>query len=323
MRPAPPTILGRALAAALLLGSLAACTGGADPRQPPAAATPRAGAAPSASGAKGPAAPQSGAALHYVSNTHGEWAAAAKLGFNLVDLGPDKAVIDALPKKLRALVWLGNLDNTSCTNPGYTWAKFTAAVDRLAGDPKVFGYYLSDETHPTRCPMALEHVRARADYIRAKDPAQKSFIVVIGLTEGCKGSDQGCEFRIMRPAASHVDLIGVDPFPCSVSAGCVIDKIDQRVKVALAAGVPESAIVPVIQAFGQTCTVSGRHYYKLASQAEMVTMLQHWRSLVPEPVFDFVYTWKSEGPACPALDVSDGTHGQPDLHKVISEHNGV
>jgi hypothetical protein len=147
--------------------------------------------------------------------------------------------------------------------------------------------------------------------------------VVIGLTEGCSGADTGCEFRMLRPANSHVDLIGVDPFPCSVRAGCVIDKIDKRVTAALAAGIPRAVIVPVIQAFGQTCDADQRHYYKLASQDELVAMLQHWRALVPSPVFDFVYTWKSEGPACPALDVSDGTHGHPDLHAVISQHNGV
>jgi hypothetical protein len=144
MRPPLPTILGRVVAACLLLGAVAACTTGTGRDTAGGAPTTRAGSAPSAS-SSGPAAPESGASLHYVSNTHGEWAAAARLGFNLVDFGPDKAAIDALPNGLRALVWLGNLDNTSCSSPGYTWEKFTAAVDRLAGDPKVFGYYLSDE----------------------------------------------------------------------------------------------------------------------------------------------------------------------------------
>jgi hypothetical protein len=31
------------------------------------------------------------------------------------------------------LVWLGNLDGTTCT-PGYSWSAFTAAVDRLGHD---------------------------------------------------------------------------------------------------------------------------------------------------------------------------------------------
>src|SRR5207248_6872983 len=145
------------------------------PAARPAASTPATAATTA------PATP-AGPTLHYVSNTHGQYATAARFGFNLVDIGPGKDAIDALPAGQRALVWVGNLDNTNCT-PGYSWPQFTAAVDRLAGDPKVFGYYLSDEPHPRLCPDALAHVRQRADYIRGRDPAQKSFVVVLDTTK--------------------------------------------------------------------------------------------------------------------------------------------
>src|SRR5690348_13579862 len=181
-------ILMMALAAAT-----AACGGGSDGGTVRSAASARPSpAAPATRAATGPA-----TTLHYVSNTHGDWPAAARLGYNLVDLGPDTKAIDALPAGLRALVWLGNLDNTSCT-PGYSWDRFTAAVDRLAGNPKVFGYYLSDEPHPAVCPQAVAHLRQRADYVRARDPNQKSFIVVVGAEQG--GCVPTCEYRQLAPA---------------------------------------------------------------------------------------------------------------------------
>ncbi len=258
--------------------------------------------------------------LHYVSNTGTARAAAARLGFDLFDLNPNKAAIDALGPGQRALVWLGNLDNTSCT-AGFSWAAFTAAVDSLANDPKVFGYYLSDEPHPIRCPDALAHVRARADYIRAHAPHQISFIVLVDGPGNCKG-EYGCEYRIMRPEQSHVDLIGIDPFPCTVNlGGCQLDRITEQVLRAEAQGVPRAAMVPVYQVFGQTCPGSRDHYYQLPSATDLPAMFERWRSLVGTPAFDFAYTWRSEGPACPGLADANGSHGYPDLQSVVSQHN--
>jgi hypothetical protein len=241
-----------------------------------------------------------GPTLHYASNTHDDHAAAAKVGFNLFDLPPDKAAIDALGPGQQALVWLGNLDNTNCT-PGYSDAKFSAAVDRLAGDPKVFGYYLSDEPHPSVCPKAVEHIRQRADYIRSKDPAQRSFIVVLDAGKECHGNF-GCEYAALRPEQTHVDLFGIDPFICSIAKGCDFERIDRTVGLAEAKGIPRAAMVPVIQVFGQTCNTQQTHYYKLPSATELNQALAHWDAVLPHPRFDFAYTWASDGPACPALD---------------------
>jgi hypothetical protein len=79
-------------------------------------------------------------------------------------------------------------------------------------------------------------------------------------------------------------------------------------------------MVPVIQVFGQTCNDKD-HYYKLPSPDELRQSLRQWDTELPNPVFDFAYTWASEGPACPALDRSNGTGGNPDLQSVIREHN--
>lgn len=278
----------------------------ADAAPPPPSASVVPLSSPTASA---PAAPT----LHYASNTHDDRAAAAKVGFNLFDLPPDKAVIDALGPGRQALVWLGNLDNTNCT-PGYSDAKFTAAVDRLAGDPKVFGYYLSDEPHPSICPAAAQHIRARADYIRSKDPVQKSFIVVLDAGKECHGNF-GCEYAALRPEQTHVDLVGIDPFICSIAKGCDFDRINRTVALAEAKGIPRTAMVPVIQVFGQTCNTQQTHYYKLPSPDELNQALGHWDAVVPHPRFDFAYTWASEGPACPALDKAT------DLQSILRSRN--
>lgn len=257
--------------------------------------------------------------MHYISNTGSDLSKVAGLGFNLFDMGPDKSRIDSLGANQKALVWLGNLDNTNCT-PGYSWSEFTSAVRRLADDPKVFGYFISDEPHPSECPKAAAHIRMRADYIRQQDPRQKSFIVVMDASRLC-GSDMGCEYRQLKPSITHVDFVGIDPFPCRIGGGCSPDKIDLEVTRAVHEGVPVENIVPVFQVFGQDCASNKTKYYAQPLPAELATMLTHWATLVPGPAFDFTYTWRSDGPACPALDRANGDTAYPDLQEVMAQHN--
>ena len=273
---------------------------------------------PGPSGTTAPSVAHSGTTYHYISNSGRNIGPVARLGFNLFDMGPDKGRIDSLGSGQKALVWLGNLDNTSCT-PGYSWSEFTAAVRRLANDPKVFGYYLSDEPHPNVCPNAAAHIRQRADYIRDHDPSQKSFIVVMDASRNC-GVDLGCEYRLLRPEITHVDLIGVDPFPCRIGTGCAPDKIDLEVSRAIGGGIPIDKIVPVYQVFGQECSHKATKYYAQPSTTQLQTMMDQWADLVPNPAFDMSYTWRSEGPACPGLDVASGG-AHPDLQATVKQHN--
>lgn len=254
---------------------------------------------------------------HYISNTGSDIETVAKLGFNLFDLGPDKSRIDALGPGQQALVWLGNLDNTNC-HPGYTWSEFQTEVRRLANDPKVFGYFISDEPHPGTCPNAVRDIRQRADFIRAENPLQKSFIVVMDAARIC-GSAMGCEYQQLNEALTHVDLIGIDPFPCAIATGCAPDKIDLEVQRAIEGGISLDAIVPVFQVFGQRCAANKSKYYLQPTAAELKAMLAEWHALVPNPEFDYTYTWRSSGPACPALDRADGSSS---LQSVMQGHNG-
>jgi hypothetical protein len=278
---------------------------------------------PSRTPSRTPAPHPAGPTRHYIANLDGHRDAVAALGYNLFDTGSDPGSVDALDDGQRALVWMGSLDNADCATPGYSWAQFTAAVDALAGNPKVFGYFLADEPHPKDCPTAVADIRQRADYIHTHDPSHVSFIVVLDGSNQC-GGGYGCEFTALRPAQTHVDLIGLDPYPCNVdnaAQACAYKKIDDAVHRAVASGIPISAVVPVFQAFGQACRTGSAPYYRLPSAAELRTMLAHCAALVPRPVFDYTYTWGRQGSACPTLSDADGSNGQPDLQSVLREHN--
>lgn len=274
--------------------------------------------------------------LHAAFNTHGDIAELSALGFNLFDISGSKtnpenilAVINALPEGTQALVWLGNLGNASkgqsCPTPGFSDAEFEAQVDRLANNAKVFGYNLSDEPHPSVCPDAANAIKARSDYIHTHAPEQKTYITILDGSNMCP-EGEGCEYRALRPEATHVDLIGIDPYPCHFdSAGqpvaCNTSMISERVQLATANGIPASAIVPVFQAFGQEGRLDGGSiYYRTPTTTEFQDMLNLWKFLVPNPFFDFAYTWGIQCTAstCPA---PQSLKNHPELQLLIKQHN--
>jgi hypothetical protein len=271
---------------------------------------------------RGPVAPPpTTGTLHFIANVDDQIAAVEALGFNLVDMGSDPESVNALPAGVRALVWLGSLDNHDCANPGYTFSAFMDAVNRLVGNPKVFGYFLADEPHPKDCPTTADDLRERADYIHAHDPTHRSFIVVLDGSNQCGGT-YGCEYSALAPAKTHVDLIGLDPYPCNTgnaSTGCDYQHIDATVQRAEQHGIPANDIVPVFQMFGQSCADS--NYYRLPKASELTTMLAHWKLRVPHAAFDYAYTWARQGSACPSLADANGSGGYPDLQAVIKAHN--
>ncbi len=283
-----------------------------------------ASATPSASRPPKPIPPsqdQSMTTLHFIANVGDQITEVKALGFNLIDTGADPGTVNALPTGVRALVWLGSLDNHDCGNPGYTFAQFMAAVDRLVGNPKVFGYFLADEPHPKDCPGTASDLRERADYIHSHDPTHRSFVVVLDGSNQCGGT-YGCEYSALAPAKTHVDLIGLDPYPCNTgntATGCSYGNIDATVKRAEGNGIPAHDIVPVFQVFGQSCANSA--YYRLPKVNELRTMLSHWKALVPRPAFDYSYGWERQDSACPSLADANGSAGNPDLQAVIAQHN--
>jgi hypothetical protein len=234
-------------------------------------------------GAAGPAS-ASTTDNHFIANLGGS-RAPAKLGFTIFDTGSSKSQIRALPRGVKALVWLGQ----KC--PTRADASFKTTIRRLAKVKRVFGYYLSDEPHVADCPGGPAALATRASYIRKRsNNTQKSFIVL----------DRTYDYHAFRPAASRVSMIGLDPYPCSTAhPNCRLYEINEAVNPAVRQGIPRNRIVPVYQAFGQENT--GDHYYNQPSPARMRDMLARWARLVPHPPMDYTYGWRNQGSANPTL----------------------
>jgi hypothetical protein len=203
------------------------------------------------------------------------------------------------------MIWVGNLDNTDCSTPGYTTSQYRALVDALARDRKVYGFYLADEPHPRTCTHAATDIRARADYLHTHSAFEKAFIVIQDGAGLC-GASLGCELEALAPAKTHVDLVGLDPYPCHYTGGdrsvpCDYSLIRERVEAATSHGVPARAIVPVFQEFGQQGRVGGVAYYRMPVPGELREILSTWSSLVPRPSLDAAYTFGVQcSTTCPA-----------------------
>jgi hypothetical protein len=248
--------------------------------------------------------------LHLALNMPaGDRAKAASLGYDLFDVDPDEGDIAALPEGGRALLWVGN---TTCGGfQEESDSAFAATVKRFAGNDRVYGWYLSDEPNPDECPGIVGKIRKRADIVHRYAPGQIAFA---SLTDW--------PMRPLKPSATHLDLIGLDPYPCRTGGGgCDLGAIDTMVRQATGAGFPRSMIVPVFQTFGQSCNDGERHW-RLPDAAQLTSILGRWDRLVPRPAFDISYSWgRQDAWACPALADADGRGGNPDLQAVMKRHN--
>ncbi|MEV5575684.1 hypothetical protein AB0L06_37080 [Spirillospora sp. NPDC052269] len=225
---------------------------------------------------------------------------ASALGFTLFDVGPDE--VGSLPGDGRALVWVGN---TTCGGFDQSASDFGSTVQRLAHDPRVYGWYLSDEPNPAECPGIVGQIRKRADLIHRYAPGQKAFASLTDWT-----------MTPLKPSATHLDLIGLDPYPCrSDASDCDPKAIGRMVAQADRAGFARAMMVPVVQTFGQGCS-AGEKNWKLPTSAQLTTILRQWDALVPRPAFDISYSWGHQSDwACPTLADSPG------LQQVMKLHN--
>jgi hypothetical protein len=197
-------------------------------------------------------------------------------------------------------------------------------VDVLAGDSKVYGWYLSDEPRPLTCTNAVSDIRTRADYLHAHSSFQKAFIVIKDGSGPC-GSNLGCEYNALQPAKTHVDLVGLDPYPCHYNNGgnpvpCNYSLITGRVNTALANGIPLGMIVPVFQTFGQEGKTTGSAYYRTPSSSELSSILSTWSTAVPKPPLDYAYTFGTQcsSTSCPAPQALEN---HLELQAIMLAHN--
>ncbi len=229
-----------------------------------------------------------------------------RAGFNLADVN-SPAELDSLPDDVKGLVWIG-----LCTGADPV---FIRTVRPYIGNPRLFGFYLMDDPDPTGrygrlCRPA--DLRAESDWIRANAPGAKTFVVLMNLSS----SKAPSFMNTYNPANAHVDLYGIDPYPCRTEFNdCDYDMIDRYVTAAKAWGIPRDRMIPVFQAFGGgdwTDDAGGK--YRMPSVGQLKAILTRWRALVPAPIFDSAYSWGSQRNDA-ALE------GSPELQSVFSAHN--
>jgi hypothetical protein len=247
-------------------------------------------------------------ALHYAPNhnfdAHGTWRP-AQAGFNLADV-TDPGQLRDLPAGVKGLIWVGLCSGAD--------RKFVAAVRPYVGQTAVFGFYLMDDPDPriglAQCkPSSL---RAEADWIHEHIPGTLTFIVLMNLSGATTPS-----FReSYNSINSHIDLYGIDPYPCrSELNGCSDVMIQQYVAAAEACGIARARMVPVYQSFGGGRWSDGDGgEYQLPTAVQLQAALAQWRALIPAPVFDYAYSW-GEQRGDHALETSS------DLQNVFLSHN--
>lgn len=230
-----------------------------------------------------------GTHLHLAANgnfdANGTYAP-GRIGFNLADVG-DVATLDALPADVKGLAWIGRCSGVD--------AGFLEAVRPYIGHEKLFGFNVMDDPDPTGryAPIcAADKLKAEADWIHANLPSAKTFIVLMNLGSSREPSFAGT----YNPASSHIDLFGISPYPCRTELRhCDLDMIGRFVAAAEAVEIPKEAIVPVFQSFGGGDWVDdGGGRYRLPTAAEEQEIMARWDALVPDPAFDYVYSWGTQ-----------------------------
>jgi len=212
-------------------------------------------------------------------------------GFTVIDTGTDPGVVSSLPAGRRALVWLGNYDNTTCTwDRSDDW--IVANVAPLAGNPKVEAYNLADEPRLWQCPSAVGDLAARSALVKSLDPSRPTFAVI----------QPHFPENPYAPYVGAVDIIGVDRYPCSWAAGCVYAKIDETLGLLEAAKVPR--YWAIVQAFADS-------YYRWPTVEELHEEFRHWRASRMEGYI--VFSWAYSG---------DTLANHPDLVTALMAENG-
>ena len=183
-------------------------------------------------------------------------------GYNLVDLGPYRSAIDALPAGERALVWIGNYSKARCAFDRSD-ASVRQALTTLAGDPKVAGYYLADEaddalpTYGGHCPHVATQVTQRNRLVHQLAPGAFTYEVVT-------------EPGNFAAFAHATDVMGADPYPCLRGRACDWSEIPAYIAALNAAHVPR--YWALLQAFGY-----GK--WRAPTADELARMIGQWARL--------------------------------------------
>jgi hypothetical protein len=209
--------------------------------------------------------------FRYIYNSDSAVVAAAAAGWNLIDVG-SKAAADALPRGIRGLVWVGDYDNSNCS-----WELSDAALQRETaggGDPKVAGYFFSDEPDPDACPGAPAQHRARSQLLHRLDPG-KLTVMVMDTNSGARSLAQ------IPSWVGAADYVGLDPYPCYQHKSCDYSWIDA---VIAAANRAHLRYWGVVQAFDDDT-------WRWPTAGEARHMLRQWKRSRQSGYMVFAWRW--------------------------------
>jgi hypothetical protein len=219
------------------------------------------------------------------------WDHIVAAGFTVVDMGPYRSELDALPAGVKGWVWLGDYDNTTCAwEQSDDWIR--SHVGAVAGDPKIAGYFLADEPHVWDCPSAPDDVRTRAALVKSIDAGPPTFVVLEPHSPG----------NPYAPYVGTVDVIAADPYPCSYTNGCRMTKIDDEIALLEAAGAPR---------YWGVVGVFADAYYRYPTPDELREEFARWRASRMDGYL--VFAWSYAG---------NSLEDHPDLVDVLQEENG-
>jgi hypothetical protein len=210
-----------------------------------------------------------------INSDSGDQSAVASYGYNLLDVTYKQAA-DVLPAGTRALVWVGDYDNTKCA-----WevsdSALTKKISGMAGDPKVAGYNFSDEPDPNACPNAPADHAARSGLIHRLDPGK---LTVMGMDAN---SGQASLNQMPRWVGA-ADYVALDPYPCRQGKPCDYRWIDAIIAAANRAGLHYWGVV---QAFNDS-------HWRWPTPAEAKHMLAQWARSRQSGYMTFAWKWAGQ-----------------------------
>ena len=212
--------------------------------------------------------------LRFIFHSGSNQAGAAALGFNLLDVD-SKSLADALPAGTRGSYWLGDYINAPTCNWEKSDATISAKVRAGIGDPKIWGYYFSNEPDPYGCPNAVAQHRARAALIKSIDPTKATFISL----------DMNWREQALMQIPLWVgvtDYVGLNPYVCFVGRPtCDYAWIDKVIRAADAAGVVYFGHVQAFQA----------DEWRWPTPNELRHMLKQWAASKQKGYSVFTWSW--------------------------------
>lgn len=203
-------------------------------------------------------------------------AAAAALGFNLIDVA-SKSEADALPRGTQALIYLGT--GAAWNDATCSWDLSDSAIAQTvrstANDSKVAGYFFSDEPDPFMCPNAVSAHRARADLIHSLAPRKFTLMVI--------DSNSGQATLQQLPLWVGVaDYAGLDVYPCYQGKLCDFRWQKKLIARANAIG---------LTYFGGVQAFRDQHDWRWPTAGELQAQLANWTASKARGYMLFAWTW--------------------------------